>query len=83
MNYTNTVNNMKEYKIYYEESGTIYNYCKAWVKANSEEEAVKALKENDWSKILDTEMIDSDYGDDYSTNNIVSVEVVGEDDNQQ
>lgn len=40
MNYMNTVNNMKEYKIYYEESGTVYNYCKAWVKAESEEEAI-------------------------------------------
>lgn len=85
MNYTNIVSNMKEYKIYYEESGTVYNYCKAWVAADSEEEAVKALKENNWDKILDTDMVDSDYGDDYSVNNIVSVEVVGEykDDNKQ
>lgn len=85
MIFTNIVNNMKDYKIYYEESGTVYNYCKALVVANSEEEAVKALKENDWNKILDTEVIDSDYGDDYSVNDIVCVEVVGEykDDNQQ
>lgn len=85
MIFTNIVNNMKDYKIYYEESGTVYNYCKALVVADSEEEAVKALKENDWDKILDTEVIDSDYGDDYSVNDIVCVEVVGEykDDNQQ
>lgn len=79
MNYTNIVNNMKEYKIYYEESGTVYNFCKAWVKAESKEEAIKALRENNWDKILDTEMMDSDYGDDYSINNIVSVELVGDD----
>lgn len=85
MIFTNIVNNMKDYKIYYEESGIIYNYCKALVVADSEEEAVKALKENDWNKILDTEVMDSDYGDDYSIDDIVSVEVVGEykDDNQQ
>lgn len=79
MNCTNIVNNMKEYKIYYEESGTVCNYCKAWVKAESKEEAIKALKENNWDKILDTDMVDSDYGDDYSINNIVSVELVGDD----
>lgn len=82
MNYMNIVNSMKEYKIYYKESGIVYNYCEAWVRANSEEEAIKALKENDWNKILDTNMMDSDYGNDYSID-IVSVEVVGEYDNQQ
>lgn len=81
MIFTNTVNNMKEYKICYEESGTVYNYCKAWVKAESEEEAIQALEENDWNKILDTDIMDSNYGNDNYSIDIVSVEVVGEDDN--
>lgn len=83
MNYTNIVNNMNEYKIYYEESGTVCNYYKAWVKANSEEAAIKALKENDWNKILDIDMVDTDYGEDYSISDIRSIEIVDkyEDDN--
>lgn len=67
---------MKEYKIYYGKIGTVYNYCKACVVADSKEEAIKALKENNWDKILDTDIIDSDYGDDYSIGDIVHVEEV-------
>ena len=67
---------MKEYKIYYEESGTQYNYCRAWVNAESEEEAINALKSNDWDKILDSECLDTDYGDDYCIAEIGSVEEV-------
>lgn len=78
MNYTNIVSNMKEYKIYYGEIGTVYNYCEARVVADSEEEAIKVLKEDNWDKILDTDILDSDYLDDYSIGDIVHVEVVGE-----
>lgn len=70
---------MKEYKVYYVESGTIYNYNKAWVEADSEEEAIKAIKDNDWEKITDIDTYDVEYGDDYCITEIESVEEVNED----
>lgn len=68
---------MNEYKIYYTERGTVFNYCKAWVAANSEDEAKTALMENDWDKILDTEICDTEYDDDYSITEIESAELIG------
>lgn len=58
---------MKTYKIDYTMSGTVTDYCRAWVRANSEEQAVKYLESWDWNQILDTEILDTQYGDDYNT----------------
>lgn len=58
---------MKTYKIDYTMSGTVTDYCRAWVHADSEEQAVKYLESWDWNQILDTEILDTQYGDDYNT----------------
>ena len=58
---------MKTYKIDYTMSGTVTDYCRAWVRANSEEQAVKYLESWDWNQIEDTEILDTQYGDDYNT----------------
>lgn len=67
---------MKEYKVYFSETGTVYNYNKAWVNADSEEEAIQAIKENDWEKLLDMETYDTEYGDDYTVLEIESIEEI-------
>ena len=60
-------------------SGTITDICRAWVRAESEEQAVKYLESWDWNQILDTEILDTQYGDDYNT---VEIEdVIEENDN--
>lgn len=64
---------MKTYKIYYTESGTCYNYCKAWVEADSEEEAIEKLKNYEY---VDSEVISVDWDDDYHVDSIESIEVL-------
>lgn len=48
-------------------SGTITDVCRAWVRAESEEQAIQYLKSWDWNQIEDTEILDTQYGDDYNT----------------
>ena len=70
---------MKTYKIDYEMSGTITDACRAWVRAESEEQAIQYLKSWDWDQIEDTEILDTQYDDDYD---IVEIEnVIEENDN--
>ena len=70
---------MKTYKIDYEMLGTITDVCRAWVRAESEEQAIQYLKSWDWNQIEDTEVLDTQYDDDYD---IVEIEdVIEENDN--
>lgn len=70
---------MKTYKIDYEMSGTVTDICRAWVCANSEDEAIQYLKDWNWDHIEDNEILDTQYDDDY---NIVEIEdVIEENDN--
>lgn len=70
---------MKTYKIDYEMSGTVTDICRAWVRANSEDEAIQYLKDWNWDQIEDNEILDTQYDDDY---NIVEIEdVIEENDN--
>lgn len=70
---------MKTYKIDYEMSGTITDFCRAWVRAESKEQAIQYLKSLDWDQIEDTEVLDTQYDDDYDS---VEIEdVIEENDN--
>jgi len=64
---------MKTYKIDYTMSGTVTDCCRAWVHADSEEQAIDYLKSWDWDQIEDTEVLDTQYDDDYD---IVDIEDV-------
>lgn len=60
-------------------SGTITDFCRAWVRAESEEQAIQYLKSLDWDQIEDTEVLDTQYDDDYDS---VEIEdVIEENDN--
>ena len=60
-------------------SGTVTDICRAWVRANSEDEAIQYLKDWNWDQIEDTEVLDTQYDDDYD---IVEIEdVIEENDN--
>jgi len=70
---------MKTYKIDYTMSGTITDICRAWVRAESEEQAIQYLKSWNWDQIEDNEILDTQYDDDYD---IVEIEdVIEENDN--
>lgn len=56
---------MKTYRIDYEMSGTVTDICRAWVRANSEDEAIQHLKDWDWDYIEENETLDTQYDDDY------------------
>lgn len=60
-------------------SGTITDFCRAWVRAESEEQAIQYLKSWDWDQIEDNEVLDTQYDDNYD---IVEIEdVIEENDN--
>ena len=66
---------MKMYKIYYTESGTCYNFCKAYVEADSEEEAINKLKN---FECIDSEVISVDWDDDYRVTNVETIKCVND-----
>lgn len=60
-------------------SGTITDFCRACVRAESEEQAIQYLKSLDWDQIEDNEVLDTQYDYDYD---IVEIEdVIEENDN--
>ena len=70
---------MKTYKIDYEMTGTVTDICRAWVHADSEEQAIKYLQSWNWEHIEENETLDTQYNDDYD---IVEIEdVIEENDN--
>lgn len=67
---------MNTYKIYYTTKGTVYESCKCWIDANSEDEAIKKCLSFDF---YDLEVDDTEYEDDYEVINIESVEKIEND----
>ena len=64
---------MKTYKIDYEMTGTVTDICRAWVRANSEEQAIDYLKSWNWEHIEENETLDTQYNDDYDIVEITDV----------
>ena len=64
---------MKTYKIDYEMTGTVTDIYRAWVRANSEEEAIQYLENWNWEHIEENETLDTQYNDDYDIVEITDV----------
>ncbi len=64
---------MKTYKIDYEMAGTVTDVCRAWVRANSEEEAIQYLENWNWEHIEENETLDAQYNDDYDIVEVTDV----------
>lgn len=64
---------MKTYKIDYEMTGTVTDICRAWVRANSQEEAIRYLENWNWEHIEENETLDTQYGDDYDIAEVTDI----------
>ena len=64
---------MRTYKIDYEMTGTVTDIYRAWVRANSEEEAIQYLENWNWEHIEENETLDTQYNDDYDIVEITDV----------